>query len=139
MAAPTTASPPSVSLLIPGGPAAARQARRAVLERLGEYVGGEVANDLGVVISELVTNSVVHAGVGPGRYLHVTAGVVENRLLIAVGDRGSHTVPRLSDLRDDDPEGLGLRLVDRLAHSWGVARDGTGRTRVWCELPTSGS
>jgi two-component sensor histidine kinase len=121
-------------LLIPGGPGAARQARHAVLERLGEHVSATVANDLGVVISELATNSVVHAEVGPGRYLRVTVGVLEDCLLITVGDRGSLTVPRLRVSCDGEAEALGLRLVDRLARSWGVVRDGTGRTQVWCEL-----
>jgi two-component sensor histidine kinase len=105
-----------------------------VLERLGEHLGDGVADDLGVVISELVTNSVVHAEVGPGRYLRITVGVLEDRLLVSVSDRGSLTVPRLSVTRDEEPERLGLRLVDRLARSWGVARDGIGRTQVWCEL-----
>jgi hypothetical protein len=61
-------------------------------------------------------------------------GVLEDRLLVTVGDRGSFTVPRLRVSGDDEPEALGLRLVDQLASSWGVVRDGTGRTQVWCEL-----
>lgn len=134
MAARTAHSPPPVSLLIPGGPGAARQARHAVLERLGEHVSEAVANDLGLVISELATNSVVHAEIGPGRYLRVTVGVLDDCLLITVGDRGSLTVPRLRVRCDGEAEALGLRLVDRLARSWGVVRDGTGRTQVWCEL-----
>jgi anti-sigma regulatory factor (Ser/Thr protein kinase) len=94
-----------------------------------------VANDLGVVISELAANSVVHAEIGPGRYLRVTVGVLEDGLLVTVGDRGSLTVPRLRISCDDESEAaLGLRLVDRLARSWGVVSDGTGRTQVWCEL-----
>ena len=134
MAARTAHSPPPVSLLIPGGPGAARQARHAVLERLGNHVSEAVADDLGVVISELATNSVVHAEIGPGRYLRVTVGVLEDRLLVTVGDRGSFTVTRLGVSGDDEAEALGLRLVDHLASSWGVVRDGTGRTQVWCEL-----
>jgi two-component sensor histidine kinase len=134
VAARTVHSPPPVSLLIPGGPGAARQARHAVLERLGEHVSEAVATDLGVVISELATNSVVHAEIGPGRYLRVTVGVLDDCLLITVGDRGSLTVPRLRVSCDGEAEALGLRLVDRLARSWGVVRDGTGRTQVWCEL-----
>jgi two-component sensor histidine kinase len=134
VAARTAHSPPPVSLLIPGGPGAARQARHAVLERLGEHVSETVATDLGVVISELATNSVVHAEIGPGRYLRVTVGVLEDCLLLTVGDRGSLTVPRLRVSCDGEAEALGLRLVDRLARSWGVVRDGTGRTQVWCEL-----
>src|SRR5829696_2025629 len=98
-----------LSLLIPGGPGAARRARHAVLGRLAGQLSDVAANDLGVVISELVSNSVVHAGVGPGRYLRVNVGAVEDHLLVAVSDRGSITVPRLSATGDDDAEGLGLR------------------------------
>ena len=135
VAASTTPPVAPISLLIPGGPAAARQARHAVLQRLREHVSDRVADDLGVVISELVTNSIVHAEIGPGRYLRVTVRMLEDRLRVAVSDRGSLTVPRLSATGDDQPEGLGLRTVDRLAGSWGVTRDGTGRSQVWCELP----
>jgi two-component sensor histidine kinase len=124
-----------ISLLIPGGPDSARLARRTVLERVGPRLDSETAYSVGLVISELVTNSVVHAGVGPGRYLRVSVGAVKDRLLVAVSDRGSETVPRLREAAAGDAAtGLGLRVVDRIARSWGVARDGTGRTQVWCEL-----
>jgi serine/threonine-protein kinase RsbW len=127
-------SVPPVSLLIPGGPTAAHHARHAVLARLGAHLDSAAASDLNVVLSELVTNSVVHAGVGPGRYLRITVGLLDDRLLVAVSDRGSHTLPRLETGTAEDAKGLGLRIVDGLARSWGVARDGTGRTQVWCEL-----
>lgn len=125
---------PPVALLIPGGPGAARLARHAVLRRVAAQLDSAEAQDVGLVVSELVTNSVVHAGVGHGRYLRVNVTALEDRILISVSDRGSHSVPRLHAGVGDDPKGLGLRLVDRLARSWGVARDGTGQTQVWCEL-----
>src|SRR4051812_2094701 len=126
-----------VSLMVPGGPEAARHARHVVLRRVGGHVSDAAADALAVVISELVTNSVVHGDVGPGRYLHVNVGVVDERLLVTVSDRGSRSLPRLTRGADGDGRGLGLQLVDLVAGSWGVARDGSGRTQVWCELGVS--
>ena len=67
------------------------------------------------------------------RELGVEVGVVGDHVLISVSDRGAQIIPRRD--RRTTGERLGLQLVDRLAGSWGVARDGVGRTKVWCELP----
>jgi two-component sensor histidine kinase len=127
-----------VSLMIPGGPEAARHARHAVLQRVGGHIDAASADVLSIVISELVTDSLRHADVGPGRYLHISVGIVDDRLWVTVSDRGARTQPRLA-AADRDGTGLGQQLVDRLARSWGVARDGSGRTQLWCELPFSDS
>jgi hypothetical protein len=92
--------------MIPGGPEAARHARHAVSQRLGGHVSDGFAEDLAIVISELVTNSVLHADVGPGRYLHVNVGAVDDRLLVTVSDRGSRALPRL--IRGAEGEGRDL-------------------------------
>jgi len=83
--------------------------------------------DVALVVSELVANSVRHAEVGPAGFVRLDLRVLGGELWIAVGDRGSPRLPRITS-------GLGLRVVDRLARSWGVARDGAGRTLVWCRL-----
>jgi anti-sigma regulatory factor (Ser/Thr protein kinase) len=130
-----TDSVPAVSLRLPRGPEAPRQARHAVIARLGGRLDAEAVNDVALVVSELVTNSVRDATGGAARELGVDVGVVADHVLIAVSDRGSQIVPRAIPRGPAGTKGLGLLLVDRLAQSWGVARDGTGRTRVWCELP----
>jgi hypothetical protein len=53
---------------------------------------------------------------------------------VAVADAGSRLVPRRRERKTGEPGGLGLPLVEKLSTSWGVARDGTGATRVWAEL-----
>ena len=123
-----------VSLELAGGAGAPREARAAVLTALGDHLSSEAARDVALVVSELVTNSVQHAATGPAQRLGIEVGVLDNRVLIAVSDRGSPYVPRLTRRAPEAPDGLGLMLVDRLARSWAVARDGAGATRVWCEL-----
>lgn len=123
-----------VSLQLRGGAAAPREARAAVLSALGDQLSRAAARDVALVVSELVTNSVQHAATGPAQRLGVEVGVLGNVVLIAVSDCGSRFVPRLTRRAPEAPEGLGLMLVDRLARSWAVARDGAGATRVWCEL-----
>jgi two-component sensor histidine kinase len=124
---------PSVSLRLPRGPGAPRRARAEVTARFRERLGAAAVFDVALVVSELVTNSVSDRGAGHGRELGVEVGVVGDHVLIAVSDRDAQIVPRAHGR--GGAERLGLLLVDRLAGSWGVARDGVGRTKVWCELP----
>jgi anti-sigma regulatory factor (Ser/Thr protein kinase) len=93
-----------------------------------------VASDAGLIISELVTNSVRHAGVGSDQLVTVGLVVLNEHLRIIVTDPGCDLEPRLIT---EDPEGLGghgLRLVEQLSVAWGVGRDAVGATQVWCDL-----
>jgi two-component sensor histidine kinase len=124
---------PSVSLRLRRGPEAPRRARAEVVARFRDRLAAATVYDVALVVSELVTNSVNHPGPGPEPELGVEVGVVGDHVLIAVSDRGAQIIPRGG--QRGSGERLGLQLVDRLAGSWGVARDGVGRTQVWCELP----
>jgi two-component sensor histidine kinase len=104
-----------------------------VIAQFRDRLADATVYDVALVVSELVTNSVNHPGPGPEPELGVEVGVVGDHVLIAVSDRGAQIIPRGG--RRSSGERLGLQLVDRLAGSWGVARDGVGRTKVWCELP----
>jgi anti-sigma regulatory factor (Ser/Thr protein kinase) len=85
-------------------------------------------DDARIVVSELVTNAVVHAGTE-----------VEIRVEVDTDARLSVTdyVPeRHPKIRPHDPGqvgGLGLKLVDQLSERWGVATSDQAKT-VWCEL-----
>ena len=124
-----------MSLQLPRGPDAPRQARAAVLERFGERLDADAAYDVALVVSELVTNSVQHAAAASAHEVGLEIGVVGDRILISVSDSGAQIVPHMAPRGEGSSKRLGLVLVDRLARSWGVARDGTGHTCVWCELP----
>jgi DNA-binding NarL/FixJ family response regulator len=112
-----------------GEPDSAGSARRFVAETLERW---ECAHDLDTVsllVSELVSNAIVHA---PGD-LEVSVLLRAGSIRIEVDDQSaSGPVPRHAGV--EDVSGRGLALVDALAKGWGVAdRDG-GKT-VWFEVP----
>jgi len=125
---------PVISIPIHVGTDAARVARHAVLSRLDGRVSDESADDIALIVSELVTNSVLHANVGEDDSVLVELAVTDGRLAITVTDPGSDQTPRLLPRDPTKANGLGLHLVDRISASWGVSRR-PGATKVWCELP----
>jgi len=80
--------------------------------------------DCCVVVNELVTNAVEHAG--GARALSLTYD--HRGLTIAVQD-GSTTVPP----KAVGPQSYGLRVVQELSKSWGVLRHDDGKT-VWASV-----
>ena len=117
---------------LPPGPAAVPAARRA-LGAVGHLVEPERFADLRLLVSELVTNSLRHAGLAdPGTRLElqVDAGAIRVR----VSDRGSGFVPRVRTPTPGQRWGWGLLLVDRLTDHWGTHRGDP--SSVWFEMPT---
>ena len=106
---------------------------RAVLRG---WLAGTIADrelgDAELVATELVTNSVRHAGLGSHDVLRVRAIADGEVLHLEVEDEGSVGAPRR---RRPDPiaGGIGLNIVHTLALDWGVRRD--DHTTVWVELP----
>ena len=106
-----------VRFTIPPDPAAVLQARRRVKEELGDLPQRVVA-DAELVVSELVTNSVLHAGLAPRDVIEVALRRDDERLVIEVDDRdgffgkvGQHGPARR-------PGGMGLKLLDALCDYW---------------------
>ncbi len=91
--------------------------------------------DAALAVTELVANSVCHAGAGPAEDIGVEVLFVADRIRLCVTDSGSSETPHIVTRELDAPGGLGLVVVDGLAAAWGVARDGGGITRTWCDLP----
>lgn len=121
-------------------PAEVGRARRWTRSRLA---GSGVAADeplvetLVLLVSELVTNAVVHTGCAAVLRLSLPGAVVvgEGIVRLEVTDRSpSAPVPRCMD--GGATGGRGLALVDGLADRWGWSTDGAGK-RVWCELDHS--
>lgn len=110
----------------------ARQLTRARLDRW--EAGEETVETAILIISELVTNAVVHA---PGDHVICELREENGRLHIAVEDQGfGPTGPQLHRMSDDEG-GRGLLLVDALSSCWGTHNTsgyGAGRV-VWAELP----
>lgn len=89
------------------------------------------AEDVLLVVSELVTNACLHAE-GPDE-LWISADT--KVLRIEVSDRGSGQPAPRTPHRAGRPGGHGMFIVQRLCLDWGVARTpGVSGKTVWAEL-----
>ena len=84
---------PGISVRIPGGVGAPLRARRSVLSRLGGRLTEPRTADLALIVSELVTNSVLHANVSAEETLSLECTALPDRLRITVTDPGSSLEP----------------------------------------------
>lgn len=120
----------------PAEVARARTWARSRLAGSGIQSDEPVAETLILLVSELVTNAVVHTGRPAVLRLTVRGSAVGATLRLEVADRsGSAPVPRCPD--SDATGGRGLALVDGLADRWGWHHEGVGK-RIWCELDRRG-
>jgi anti-sigma regulatory factor (Ser/Thr protein kinase) len=125
---------PYVELTVAAAPTAAAQARRALARQ--RLVCSSVEPTLLLLVSELVSNSVRHAGLDGGERIRLRASCGADRARVEVCDTGrSGRLPGRRPRRfgEVEPGGLGLVLVDEMAQSWGVARR-DDETCVWFEL-----
>jgi anti-sigma regulatory factor (Ser/Thr protein kinase) len=125
-----------VQLEIRPDPAEVGRARRWVRSRLaGCGIGADepLAETLILLVSELVTNAVVHTGCPAVLRLSLPgAGTADATVRLEVADRSERApVPRCVD--GEATGGRGLALVDGLADRWGWSAEGAGK-RIWCEL-----
>jgi anti-sigma regulatory factor (Ser/Thr protein kinase) len=110
-------------------------ARHRVLDALGEVLRPDEQTNLSLLVSELVTNAVRHAGmVKESDVIKVHAAVTPERTRIEVCDHGPGFVPGKPRVRSFEAGGggLGLVLLDRLSAKWGVAADED--VCVWAEF-----
>jgi anti-sigma regulatory factor (Ser/Thr protein kinase) len=120
-------------VVVASSPAAPRAARDAVSHWLTGHAGAQLLDDTLIVVSELVTNSVRHAGGRADDVIRVRAQAVNGWLQIEVEDAGrAGDVVRRPASRTR-AGGIGLNIVDELAARWGVSRD-RGCRQVWAEL-----
>ncbi|MEU6145931.1 ATP-binding protein [Streptomyces sp. NPDC047081] len=125
-------------------PTAAREARvevRRQLERwglaerdaagAGDGAGGDLVDVTELLVSELVTNALLHSR---SRF-RLTLSAAHGVLRCEVTDSGRR-IPRVVEAGTSE-SGRGMFLVDALALRWGCHQDGPGKT-VWFELGTCG-
>ncbi|MFD0420551.1 MULTISPECIES: ATP-binding protein [unclassified Streptomyces] len=130
-----------VQLEVGPDPAEVGRARRWARSRLvGSGIGDDepLAETLILLISELVTNAVVHTGCPAvlrmlfgGGGASGTAGTVR----VEVAD-ASDCPPLQRHAAGEDTGGRGLELVDGLADRWGWLPEGAGK-QIWCEVDRS--
>ncbi|MFE9928455.1 SpoIIE family protein phosphatase [Streptomyces sp. NPDC005533] len=107
-------------------PAIVGEARHLVLDQLTAWDLDELAFSTELIVSELVTNAIRHAG-GRLRLRLIRA----DTLTCEVSD-ASNTQPRMRRARNSEEGGRGLYIVAQLSHRWGSRYTRGGKT-VWSE------
>lgn len=108
-------------------PRDARQFVRRTLIALGCRT---VTDDAELLVSEVVTNAVLHGGVN---YAPVTVQRVQQAIRIEVVDPGPSFPAERRPIDISTPGGLGLGIVESVSSRWGVTLSDPGKT-VWFEL-----
>lgn len=122
-------APAPVRLELEPVPQAARAARREVVGGLG--LRGRTAEVVELLVSEAVTNSVLHAGLGPADRITVSASVQADRVCVEICDEGGR-FGEVSPHAGRREGGHGLKLIDALSRRHGLRHNGS--TRVWFEI-----
>jgi anti-sigma regulatory factor (Ser/Thr protein kinase) len=121
-------------LLLPFTASSVGVARRHLASDLIEAgVRADAVTDAALVISELLSNALRHAGPLPGAGLRVAWDLDTDSVRVSVSDGGGPTRPVLGQPTPTATGGRGLRIVARLARRWGTLRDDQGTT-VWAEV-----
>ena len=110
----------------------------------------DTVDDIRLLISELVTNAIRHAGLAPGDWIDLVVDVESDLVRVEVRDPGPGFDPgrlpasrqarsgstgrsgSLGSLGGPLQTGWGLEFLRRIASRWGVRRNGL--TSVWFEL-----
>ena len=120
-----------VALSLPVEPASIPQARRS-LDRLAGAIEEDTLQDLRLLVSELLTNSVRHAGLSDDETIELRISVDAQRVRVEVRDAGPGFQLPDGPTTIFQESGWGLYLVDKLADRWGVISE-LGTT-VWFEV-----
>jgi anti-sigma regulatory factor (Ser/Thr protein kinase) len=106
-------------------------ARAAVERWLSGRVSARLYDDVRLLVSELVTNSVRHTELTGDATIRVGVAIVDGVVRIEVEDPGDGAIAAVPPDREHGG-GFGLYLVEILAERWGSRHDGS--TCVWAEL-----
>lgn len=126
-------APLLLDVALPVHPAAAGEARGALGARLGARDSASL-HTLMLVTTELVTNSVRHAGLAANDRIGLQVRSRDDWIRVDVVDRGRRFVPHVPTVRDiEESSGRGLLFLDRMVERWGISQHAAGR-RHWFEL-----
>jgi DNA-binding NarL/FixJ family response regulator len=123
-----------VSTRLAADPASARAARRFVRDALAGADSEDLEETVTLLVSELVTNAVIHGGGD----VEVLVRLLPASVRVEVMD-ASATAPVPRAAADEDTSGRGLALVESLARRWGVDPVAGGGKTVWFEVDRAGN
>ena len=116
----------AASLSLGASPSSASIARRFTRRQLDDAGwGDEPADSVVLLVSELVTNAVLHAKSGP----ELTIDLTSDTARVTVSDENPRLPVLLNPVRDA-LSGRGMHLVEQLAASWGIEPHDPGKD-VW--------
>jgi sigma-B regulation protein RsbU (phosphoserine phosphatase) len=117
---------------LPADGRSASRARRLVEHAIAEAGLPDVVDEALLLVTELVTNAVVHAGTEVD--LDIEAG--PERLRVEVLDRSPGSLPLVHAAPSETREGgRGMFLLDALATEWGTRHFGSGKSVWFCLGP----
>lgn len=130
-----------IDLLLAPDTKAPSTARRS-LSGVEESLSTEQLEYARLLVTELVTNSVLHASLDPQDEIRLRVAVGAEMLRVEVADLGEgfekpsfnglSGESGLSQTGTEDKRGRGLYLVERLSDRWGICLEEA--TRVWFEI-----
>jgi anti-sigma regulatory factor (Ser/Thr protein kinase) len=110
-------------------PGIARTAMAGLCREIG--LNGSSRQTLLLLVSEVVSNAVLHSGGPEEERIGFSASASEDVVTVSVIDAGEGFTP--GEHGPGRPDGgFGLQILERAADRWGV--DCGGQTRVWFEL-----
>lgn len=121
---------PSVHVSLPSDGRAAGAARRS-MRALEDYVSDETMEDINLLVTELVSNSVKHASLAEGDEIHVDAEPCDDVIHVEVTNPGAAELINTLAPREDE-SGWGLFIVTQVASRWGMSV--AGSTSIWFEI-----
>ncbi|CAL9526426.1 SpoIIE family protein phosphatase [Streptomyces collinus] len=107
-------------------------ARQQLRELLHDWSSPDQVDSAVLLLSEMLTNVLVHTDSDALLVAEITGGVGERRLRIEVTDAGDD-LPHKRRPGELASSGRGLVLIELLAHVWGVDPRGQGKS-IWFEL-----
>ncbi len=106
--------------------------RHLIRGRLTSWGLSHLADDAELIVSELLTNSLIHSG---GTQVSLDVRIEDDRLRIEVGDGARRRPCAPAHPCDEAENGRGLEIVHFLVQArggaWGLGPDGT---HTWCTL-----
>lgn len=119
---------------LPAEPASVARARQSLVDALDDWAGSAAVEVAELLVSELVTNAVLHAG----SEVELVVWQWAERVRVEVGDASS-TAPQHRVADETATIGRGVDMVEMLAERWGVDTDQTAGKVVWFEVSATAS
>ncbi|MEU1541112.1 ATP-binding protein [Actinacidiphila glaucinigra] len=116
----------------PGDPAVVSRARSLVTCQLALWVLEHLTESTELIVSELVTNAIVHGNVKCDRDRTIGLRLIRHAVLTCEVSDTSHSRPLLHRPTATDEHGRGLFLVSRLSRAWGARHVPDGKL-IWVD------